>query len=426
MALSSAHRFGILMTAALLLSCKASVDAPPPLNSELSPSALADQSSVVDGNLTFGLDIFALAAETRKAPTDNVFISPISISSAFGLVYAGAGGETADEIAATLSFNLPVERQHEALGSLQKRLEDPTKGRLFNLANNLFIDKSLTLEPSYKDRVQTSYGAIESKVDYRNQAGRAVKTINRWVSKQTRGLIKETISEAAASKDTRAVLVNTAYLKADWLSPFKKAITHEQIFYGPDGEIRTPMMKDLRDLVHLDGNSFQAVNIPYKDNTMSMVVILPDSKDGAETLLNSLSPRSVTDILKTLDTSQTRPVDISFPKVNLDAEYTLNALLHTLGIKTAFTRHADFKGITKSTSLKIDSVFHKTVLKVDETGTEAAAVTGIKVEIASVQMPVTPITFDVNHPYIILLRHTDTQAVLFMGLINTPCPKACE
>jgi len=296
------------------------------------------------------------------------------------------------------------------------------------LANALFVDKSIKLEPDYKALVKAAYDADESKVDYKKNHLSAINTINGWVSDQTRGLIKQTVSEADVSPDTRSVLVNTAYLKADWQSTFAPEATRNETFHAPSGEIMTPMMRDKKSLSYYKGNNFKAVDLPYKNNTMSMVVIRPNSVTGADKTLQQLTPRTVNAVFKSLDKAEKKRVDISLPKADLSTKYKLAGDLEALGMKEPFSDYANFSGITQTERIKITDVIHKTVLKVDEKGTEAAAVTAIiqDVIVSGVRYRGEITRFNVDHPYIIILRHKETNAALFMGLINTPCPDGCE
>ena len=433
MGLLSARKTYILLTGAVLLGCASPPSSNQSQNSNTaSAKATIDsvhaQASVVDGNLTFGLDMFKRLAESRDKPEDNSFISPISISSAFGLAYAGAREDTATDISKTMSFDLPFAQQHKALGRLRTKLEDQTEGRLFDLANALFVDKSIKLEPDYKTLVQSAYDADETKVDYKKNRLSAIDTINSWVSDQTRGLINSVVSKETLPKTTRSTLVNTAYLKADWQSTFAPEATRTKTFHTPSGEILTPMMRSRKSLSYYKGNNFTAVDLPYKNNTMSMVVIRPKSVTGADKTLQQLTPKTVKTLFKSLDNAETKQVDISLPKADLAVEYILNNSLRGLGMTTPFSDSANFSGITTTAPLKVGFVIHKTVLKVDEKGTEAAAVTAI-VEMLTTGLRRPPpkiIRFNVDRPYIIILRHKETNAVLFMGLINTPCPDGCE
>lgn len=433
MGLLSARKTSILLTGAVLLGCASPPSSNQSQNSNTaSAKATIDsvqaQASVVDGNLTFGLDMFKRLAESRDKPEDNSFISPISISSAFGLAYAGAREDTATDIATTMSFDLPFAQQHEALGRLKTKLEDPTEGRLFDLANALFVDKSIKLEPAYKTLVQSAYDADETKVDYKKNHLSAINTINSWVSDQTRGLINSVVTKETLPKTTRSVLVNTAYLKADWKSTFAPEATRNETFHTPSGEIMTPMMRSTKSLPYYKGNNFTAVDLPYRDNTMSMVVIRPKSVTGADKTLQQLTPKTVGALFKSLDNAETKQVDISLPKADLSTKYKLVGDLEALGMEEPFSDYANFSGITQTEPIKISDVIHKTVLKVDEKGTEAAAVTAIlqAVIVSGVRYIGEIIRFNVDSSYIIILRHKETNAVLFMGLINTPCPDGCE
>lgn len=385
-----------------------------------------DIRSVARGSQALGIDLFK---EIRKGEDGNVFISPISISSAFGLAYAGSAGQTELEMAEVLNFELPNNRIHRALGLLQATVEDETKGQLFDTANTIFVEKTAGLTPAYKALISDNYEAGPQSVDFQFAPGEAIEAINKWVSDQTRGLIKETVNDISVRSDTRSVMVNTAYLKADWLSPFKASKTEEGEFFALEETKKIPLMFQRHRYKLMDERGFRAIELPYQNSTMSAIVFLPDSKTGLDDFERKLTSTKLLKWIEALHEEKIIDVDLTLPKVDLQYQSSGFAeFLKALGMTTAFSDFAQFPGrLTNTPRTKLDKVIHKTVLKVDEDGTEAAAVTAItEITVSGTRLIKDPEVFRVDHPFFLVLKNNKTDAVLFMGRIVDPMPEPVE
>lgn len=383
----------------------------------------ADIDSIVSGSQALGVDLY----KRITADTDgNIIISPLSISSAFGLAYAGSNGQTRLDMARVLNFELSDDRIHRALGQVQNITEDDTQGQFFDVANTIFFDKVAILAPEYISLIKDSYRADPQKVDYQKNLEKAVVTINKWVEEQTRGLIPETLTLDNVSKDTRSVMVNTAYLKADWLEKFDAVNTMDGSFFGPNGDIIVPLMNMTQELKLVDGRDFKALELPYQNKTMSAIVFLPDTKTGLEDFEEKLSGENLSKWFRKFETEKLRNVKVTLPKVDLD--FTANKItdhIIALGMSLAFSNYADFGGRVSNDVTKLDEVIHKTVLKIDEEGTEAAAVTAIsEVIVTGRRYQDDPEVFRVDHPFFLVIKNNKTNAVLFMGRIVDPMPES--
>ena len=394
----------------------------------LSEISSEDLGSIVSGSQELGLDIYN---EIRKVQDGNIIISPLSISSAFGLAYAGAQGETARQMSQVLSFDLPNDRLHRALGQMQVLAEDETKGQIFDTANTIFFDKMTVLEPEYVSVIDDSYKAKPQAVDFRYDKGASIISINDWVKEQTRGLIPKTVTENDITEDTRSVMVNTAFLKADWQRQFRASFTKTETFYGTKGNVDIPLMNITAPYKFIDKPGFRALELPYKNGTMSALVFLPDDKRGIERFEKSLTSKKLTKWISALDEEDVQRVQLTLPKVDFEFEAEeIKTHLIDLGMPRAFSDDAEFEGriLAKKQPdgwpTKISKVIHKTVLKVDEEGTEAAAVTAI-VDIIVVsghrEQPKLEI-FRVDHPFFLVIKNNETDAILFMGRIVDPIP----
>ncbi|MGD8760123.1 MAG: serpin family protein, partial [Anaerolineales bacterium] len=245
--------------------------------------AAIDLEAVVTGDTAFAFDLYQFIREQDG----NLFYSPYSISVALAMTYAGARGETAEEMAQTLHFTLPQERLHPAFNALDldltRRSETVTEveqegERLrLHIANSLWGQSGYDFLAEFLDLLALNYGAGMRLVDYANAPEESRLMINQWVSDQTEEKIEDLIPSGLITPATRLVLANAIYFNASWLEPFEEENTREGIFYLLDGgQVTVPMMSQITDFRYLDGEGFQAVELPYLGSEMAMVILLPD------------------------------------------------------------------------------------------------------------------------------------------------------
>ncbi len=420
------------LAAGLILSACATM---PAANKSLpnQSNAAADIETLVESQTDFAVDIYKALSQKPEVNSKNIFISPLSISMAFGLAYAGARGKTANEMAAVMHYDLPDARLHPAMGQLLSKVENEQDSQIFNTANALFVENTTVLESDYSRITREHYGAGDTRVDYKNAPKSAVITINDWVSQKTRGLITETLTKDDVTRNTRNVMVNTAYLKAGWADTFPEALTKTEAFLTPSGTVQTSMMHQNSETLYMKGRGYSSVALPYQGGTMSMIAILPSKPNGLAKIEHKLSTDFVLETLTKLGMSRGKHrVDITLPKIDIKDDYKLKDDLKVMGMKTAFSNSADFSGRIDDSrqpdtySTKLGEVIHKTVLKVDEDGTEAAAVTAINEVIVTGARRDQPkqVEFKADHPFLMLILHNETGAILFMGRINNPISKS--
>lgn len=366
-------------------------------------------------NRAFGVTLYRkLAAEPG-----NVFLSPISLAGAFGPVAAGAQGETRAAIGKVLELPNDDATLHRDLGGLLRTFESDRSGARVSIANGLWLMKDLAVQRKFVAVAKNSYDAEVTSLDFRNGVAAAAR-INNWVERKTGGRIPKLIEPDSLDEMTALVVTNTVHFLGDWTHPFNASNTGLQPFHLTGGTVReVPMMFGKRYHRYADTDGVQLIELPYKGDRLSMVAILPKERGGLTAVEKNLDGRRLGQWIGLLDSAQPREVRVYLPKVEFRSSYQLVEPLKAMGMSVAFQPHqADFRGIA-DTDLFISQVVHKTFLRIDEKGTEAAAATGIEVEVTSAPA-VPPPTFRADHPFLVLIRDRSTGAVLFLGRIADP------
>ena len=383
----------------------------------LSPSVSADESAALAiGNAAFALRLFK---QTEKADKNFVF-SPISISVALAMTFAGARGDTEAEMAQALSFMLPQERLHPAMNLLGQELSQRggnakgADGGPFRLhfVNTLWAQDNLTLHPGFLDVQAQHYGAGVNLLDFAGAPEACRKTINGWVSSKTQERIDNLLAPGVINARTRLVLTNAIYMNAAWKNPFSKN-TVDADFTRLDGtSTSVKMMSQSGSLRSFDSESLQAVELPYEDEQLSMLIIIP--KAGKYPEVESLL---TTDALATIASGlQAQDVNLHLPRFKFESPLLLEESLAQLGMRSAFSDEADFSAISPS-KLRITNVVHKSLVAVGEKGTEAAAATAVVLGRKSSPQG---IFMAASRPFMFLLRDRPTGAILFLGRVMDP------
>ncbi len=336
------------------------------------------------------------------------------------MTYGGARGETAEEMAKTLHFDLANDKLHPAFAALTKEVNGEGKekrGYQLRTANALWGQKGYPFQADFLKLNKDNYGAGLNEVDFKGATEEARKTINAWVEKQTEDKIKELLQKDILKPNSRLVLTNAIYFKGDWASQFKKDRTRPGDFQLGGGKtVKAPLMHQHATFKYLDAGTFQALEMPYVGKDLTMVVLLPKKADGLADFEKDLAPEKLAGLL-----GQLRPTDVNvtLPKFRVTAEFALNDALSALGMPTAFKEKlADFTGITTADALFIAAVIHKAFVDVNEEGTEAAATTAVIIaEPESIR--VVP-EFRADHPFLFLIRDTRSDTILFMGRLAEP------
>jgi serpin B len=379
----------------------------------------ADLVELVTGNTAFAFDLY----QALRGGEGNLFYSPYSISLALAMTYAGAAGETKQQMADTLSFTLPGDRLHPAFNALDLELasrgEGAPQGRFqLNVANAMWGQQGFDFLPDFLDVLAQNYGAGMRLLDFVRAPEESRVTINDWVSDQTAGKIPDLLPPNIFNDLTRLVLANAIYFNAGWAFPFKPENTQEDPFHLLDGtEVTVPMMKERAKLVYAEGEGYQAVALPYGTSGLSMVLLVPPAGQF-EAFEGSLSAERVNAIVKGL---RGWDVALTMPRFDFESSFDLGETLATMGMPDAFIAElADFSGMTGSRELLISAVAHKAFVSVDEEGTEAAAATASVGILASTVTPTPYVELIIDRPFVFLIRDSETGAILFVGRVLNP------
>ncbi|MGH7951516.1 MAG: serpin family protein [Limisphaerales bacterium] len=353
----------------------------------------------------------------KEQPTQNIFISPFSVSTALQMLDNGASGKTKSEIQSVLKTeNLPPEKLNAAFKELNQSLKSQTNV-ILDLANGIWYKKGFQLKPDFVAADKEFFQAELAPVDF--ESPKSANIINDWANKETRGKISGVVSFPFPPL-TRVILANAIYFKGKWETAFKKEMTEPRDFYLPNGNSKqTPMMQRDGKFNYQETADFQAVQLPYKGG-LRMELFLPKTNSNPQKLVEEFRGKNAWQKIE--NEFGERDGFVALPKFKMDYEVELNDPLEALGMKQAFDDAANFSGIS-TMPLNISEVKQKSFVKVDEEGTEAAAVTTITMLGSAIDMNrPKPFEMIVNRPFFFVIADNQTQTILFMGIVNDPKP----
>lgn len=385
---------------------------------EASPESNKDDLEIlVNGNNRFAIELYRQLGGKKG----NIFFSPYSISTALGMTYAGARGKTEEQMAQTLNFELDQAKLHPAFKELLDIINSYEKKGDCKLAvaNRLWAQEGFKFLPEFFSLTKKYYDATLKELDFKEDQEGSRQTINHWVEEKTNDKIKNLIPKGVITSETRLVLTNAIYFKGEWAKQFKEEDTRKEKFYLIDGNtVEADMMHKSDKLNYSKEEGFGVVEIPYKNNSLSMLIFLPDEKDGIKDLDKNVTYEMLE---KAIDNMNKAQVNLSLPRFKTTSFFSLKSILIKMGMPSAFSDTlADFSGMEPEKKLKIQDVIHKAFVEINEEGTEAAAATGVVVGIKAVAPPGEIIDFIVDHPFIFIIRDNKTGSILFMGRVMNP------
>jgi serpin B len=384
----------------------------------LCPSATKEQAQKAEAALAdFAVNLYKNVS--AKDQDKNEIMSPVSVALALALLENGADGNTRDALKRVLVENGGSSDVLATYRAIQQQLSIDDQNTKLNIANGLFQDKDLKLKQQYLDTTKECYQTEVDQVDFRNQLEQTRQKVNQWVSQRTSQKIPELFKKNSLNQDDRMVLANAIYFKASWAKAFNKAATKQDTFYknGRDQEKQTVQyMHETSSHRHSESNDLTALELAYSHQDLSMVVVLPKARDGLRNLEKRLTGKQLRDIISNMEE---RKVNVQLPKFAVRSQIDLKSTLSKMGLESMFSNSANFDRMSE-TPLKVDNGVHEAYINVNENGTEAAAATGFAISNRAMPiLPVDPVSFVADHPFLYAVVHKQTGAVVFLGKVNS-------
>jgi serpin B len=373
----------------------------------------SDLRELASGNSAFAFDLYRALADN----SGNIFFSPYSISAALAMTYAGAETVTEEEMADVLNFTLPGNLLNSSFNLLDLNLTTLSEADTtfsLNIINTLWGQEGHSFLPEFLEVLAASYGAGISYLDFSEDPDQCRETINAWVLEQTSGRITDLLPSEVLTTATKLVLTNAIYFKAQWFNQFDEAGTYSWPFVLLSGEeVEVQMMTQTEHFRSTAGDGYRAVELPYSNRRISMLVIVPD-----EDRFSEIEERMGNELIDEINCSlRDGNLYLIMPRFETVSTFRLQDVLSAMGMPSAFGMSADFSGMDGTRTLYISSVIHKAFITVDEKGTEAAAATAVVMEKMNGDSAA---DFFIDRPFIYIIRDNQTGTVLFAGRILNP------
>ena len=354
----------------------------------------------------------------------NQFCAPFSLQTAIGMLLLGSKGITRSQIR-NLTFSgfnsSKLVAPHRSLLYLTKEVSKPYKAGTdydtMNVANRIYIQNGLGVDQKFVYETERCYASDAGDIDF-GKSDEARNTINSWAEEKTMGKIEELLPKGSISPNTKLVMVNAIYFYGSWKHQFNASLTKKRDFHimsngTKEKTVKVDMMSQWGNFkfCRLDGINAEILKLDYTEERLSMLIILPDKKDGLSEVFTEKF-----DYKKCFEKNLTRHAKIFIPKFEIKVDYPMKKILSEAGMKDVFVQSkADLSGIAKDGQLFVDEIYHQTFISVNEKGTEAAAATGTVMLTKS-----RPKTFECDHPFLFRIVENQFGNVLFEGSVSNP------
>jgi serpin B len=398
-----------LTIAILLLAC--TNDTETPAVTDLTPTVKS--AKIIAADNQFGFEIFQKVNASLSEPK-NTMISPMSISLALAMVYNGTDGDTKKQMEDMLhKANLTPEDINQSYKDLVAALSSHDPKVELSISNAIFYRNSFSIKNDFITTNQNYYQAEVSGLDF-TKTTETLNKINGWVNTKTNGKIDKIIEQV--KEEDMMYLLNAIYFNGEWKYQFDSKETTDMTFKKEDQSvIQVPTMTIENPFNYYSHQSFQLLEMPYGSGKYSMLIFLPASGKTTNDIISMMTSENVDDWISKLAEQKK---EVFLPKFEFKFDDSLVDELSALGMTDAFNdAKANLSGISEAAKLVISEVMHKSYIKVDERGTEAAAVTGITVGVTSIGPDN---SFRVDHPFVFAIREKDTKAILFIGKVLNP------
>lgn len=370
-----------------------------------------------EANGSFAISLLKILGEEDKS--QNLFFCPMSVSSALAMVYLGAKGNTATQMSQVLGLSGDGD-VHQGFQTLLAEVNKSGTQYLLKSACRLFGEESCDFLSTFKESCQKFYQAGIEEMSFVKDTEGCRKRINDWVLEKTEGKISEVLSPGTVCPLTKLVLVNAMYFKGKWKAQFDRKYTRGMPFKTNQEEKKTVQMmfKHAKfKMAHVDEVNAQVLALPYAEDELNMVVLLPDESSDLTVVEKALTYEKLR-AWTNPETLTESKVQVFFPRLKLEESYDLETVLQSLGMTDAFEEtKADFSGMTSKKNVPVSKVAHKCFVEVNEEGTEAAATTAVIRNTRSCR--VEP-RFCADRPFLFFIWHQKTSSILFCGRFSSP------
>lgn len=362
--------------------------------------------------LNFSWDILKKSSEN----SGNIMISPVSVYLALAITQNGAAGQTKEQMKNALySEKIPEDDLNADIKKLMNYFNDGDETIDLNVANSIWYREGFEADETFLQKNADYYSAAIKSLDFTKKE--ALDEINRWVSDATNKTIDKIIDKI--DDDVMMYLINAVYFKGDWEMPFNANSTYKQSFNTLHGAVDTDFMHRRGDISYLKSGGSEGIVLPYKGDKFAFFALMPEKDKTVREMINELSPMRIAEII---GSKETKNLELSLPKFESRYEDSLVDELSKMGMEIAFEPvNADFSLMQKSRNkdLYISDVKHKTFIRVDEKGTEAAAVTSVAVDGTSMLVEVVKkVVFD--RPFVYGIVDLENGLPLFIGIMENP------
>ncbi|KAF2894701.1 hypothetical protein ILUMI_11472 [Ignelater luminosus] len=376
----------------------------------------SDLVQVSNANAQFSNKLYNILSKEKG----NIFYSPISAHAVLAMAFQGAAGKTAQEFVSTLNIpdhKLAANGYKDIMNALNN-IQNVT----LHLANKMFVMQGFPLKAPFSKAITEAFLSEVESVNFGENTAVA-NTINKWVEDKTNSKIKNLITPNLLNSLTRMVLVNAIYFKGNWAFKFSKEDTEEEPFYvKSDERVKCQMMHINKKFNYMEDENLDAkiLELPYNNQDVSMVIILPNAVDGIANLEKKMESVDFAGLTRHMRSVE---VDVSLPRFKIETTIDLKDVLQQMGLVSIFESEADFSEISESTvPLYVSKVIQKAFIEVNEEGAEAAAATAVVIMARSMPIRQQKREFRADHPFIIALLHkqSPSASILFVGRISNP------
>ncbi|XP_066503700.1 antithrombin-III [Hoplias malabaricus] len=381
-----------------------------------------------NANGRFALSLFKKLSK-GKSQDENIFMSPLSISTAFAMTKLGACNSTLEQIMKVFEFDTIKEKTSDQVHFFFAKLNCRLYRKKHNTvelvsANRLFGEKSLTFSDTFQNISETVYGAKLMPLNFKEKPEESRLKINEWISEKTNGKINDTLPKGSLDSTAVLVLVNTIYFKGQWKNKFdKNDVIPSQFHISEKHKCSVHLM--YKETKYRYGkfpdNKVKVLEMPYNGGGISMVLVLPDNDISLSEVVANLTLKRLSGWLNTMTETT---VAVQIPRFRIEDSFSLKENLKAMGLGHLFcAEHASLPGIVEDVSngIYISDAYHKAFLEVNEEGSEAAAATAVVALGRSLNL--NRENFTANRPFLLFIRESSINTLIFAGRVSNPCEK---